>query len=210
MKKILIIVIIITLPIIAYFQYATWKRYNPPSDFAYPLKDDIDVNYYNADWVKEYYANAVELARFAREKYSNEGFDVQFPENTNVDQLNASKYYHNLIARNMFIEKQLQYGMQLKQMGLNNSDIQRVIETGINPEFLEVYNNKSTYLLLRLGDVGPEVWQVQKTLLSQGFELPLDGTFGVETGRQLQAFQSKNSIFPSGVLDEETFLTLFK
>lgn len=209
MKKLLILIVIITLPLIAFFEYASWKRYNPPSEYGYTIPEDIDVNYYDADMVKEYFENAVEIGRFAREKYRSEKIDVRYPNNENLDEVNASKYYHNLIARNQLIEGKLKQSQKLKGQGLNNQEVQLVVEKGASTRYIRLHANQASYLLLKLGDEGKEVWELQKALLGKNLELPLDGTFGVETEKQLAAFQNQNSIYPSGVLDEETFALLF-
>lgn len=192
-----------------YFQYSNWKRYNPSTDYAYPIAEGIDVNYFDAAMVTEYYGNAVEIGRFAREKYSNEGVDVLFPDNQDTEALTASKHYHNLIARNKLIEGKLKASTDLKSKGLDDAQTKMVIEEGLSIKHLSQNQNRESYLFIKLGDQGAPVWNLQKELLGLGYELPVDGSFGIETQRQLVILQEANNIYPSGVLDPDTFDLLF-
>jgi len=208
MKKLLILVLIITLPAIAYFQYVNWKRYNTPANFSYQISDKIDIHYHDASLVKQYYENAVEIGRFAKETYANTGADVLAPDNTNAEALNASKYYHGLISSTRYIESILEKSAQSKEAGLSNEDVKLVERLGINHENMSTYKIKGNYLDMKLGDKNTYVWHVQKALLDLGYELPLDGNFGEETDLQIKAYQTSISTYPSGVLDEYTFMKL--
>lgn len=45
---------------------------------------------------------------------------------------------------------------------------------------------------LRDGDEGPDVWELQRLLKTQGYQLELDGVFGVETYGAVRAFQAQH------------------
>lgn len=208
MKKLLILVLVIALPIIAYFQYANWKRYNTPSNFGYVISDKIDVHYYDVNLVRQYYENAVEIGRFANEVYANTGADVLFPDNTNTEELNASKYYHGLISSTKYIESILKKSAECKKTGLSNEDVKIVEKEGIDLTHISFYKMKGNYLNMQLGTVGNYVWDLQKALKDKGYELPVDGNFGLETDQQLKLYQSSINTYPSGILDEFTFMKL--
>ncbi len=205
MKKLLMLVIIIALPIIAYFQYENWKRYNTPSNFSYPISDKIDVNYHDANIVRQYYENAIEIGRFAKEVYANSEIDVLAPDNTNSEALNASKYYHGLISSTKYLEAMLIKSAKSKESGLNNDDVKLVENLGINPSSLASYKMKDQYIGMQLGSKGNYVWKLQRALIDRGYDLPIDGKFGDETDLQLKTFQTSIATFPSGVVDEYTF-----
>ena len=67
MKKLLIIVLIITLPLIAFFQYKGYRRFHPPVDYEYVISNEIDINYYDQGLVEEYYTKAIEVGSFCED-----------------------------------------------------------------------------------------------------------------------------------------------
>ena len=49
-------------------------------------------------------------------------------------------------------------------------------------------------MLLRLNDKGPQVSEVQKLLSLLGYDLEIDGHFGLRTQRSVKAFQKKAAL----------------
>ncbi len=208
MKKLLFIVLIITLPLIAFFQYKNYKRFNPPADYEYVTSEEIDTNYYNSDLVDEYYAKAVEIGSFARLQWRNNGIDVRFPNEDSQTAINASKYYNQLISRVKSLESKLVSSSALKKEGLANGDI-RLIESGYSINDLAALEDKDEIVQITFGDQSRFVWKVQKQLISRGYDHVLDGLFGIDTQNAIIAFQQDNQMYPSGAMDEETFELLF-
>jgi N-acetyl-anhydromuramyl-L-alanine amidase AmpD len=62
--------------------------------------------------------------------------------------------------------------------------------------------------MVTLGDKGPEVAQLQKYLSLLGYDLIIDGDFGVRTLRSLKAFQKKYGLAVDGVAGPKTFSAL--
>ncbi len=63
-------------------------------------------------------------------------------------------------------------------------------------------------MILQLGDINQDVAQVQKMLSLLGYDLVIDGEFGLKTLRSVKAFQKKFSLLNDGVVDTNTFNTL--
>jgi peptidoglycan hydrolase-like protein with peptidoglycan-binding domain len=63
-------------------------------------------------------------------------------------------------------------------------------------------------MALKIGSKGSAVWELQKLLTAQGYEIPVDGVFSIETDKALKDFQRINNVFPSGITDEETIRIL--
>ncbi|MEQ9404812.1 MAG: peptidoglycan-binding domain-containing protein [Cyclobacteriaceae bacterium] len=208
MKRILFVVIIITLPLIAYFQYKKYTRFNPPSQLEYVIADNIDVNYHNQSLVSEYYRNAVEIGAFARSKWSNESIDVRFPDQNDLVQVNAAKYYNQLVARTKELEVRLQNAAVLKSKGYSNNDIIKA-ESGIPSDLIESKIDRTTMEVLRIGDRNRFVWKLQEKLISKGYPHLLDGLFGTDTQNALIRYQNDQGLFPSGAMNPEVFDELF-
>lgn len=62
--------------------------------------------------------------------------------------------------------------------------------------------------MVKLGDKGPEVAEVQKLLSMLGYDLVIDGDFGAKTARSLQAFQKKMSLTSDGIAGPKTIEAL--
>ncbi|MBV6647184.1 MAG: peptidoglycan-binding protein [Cyclobacteriaceae bacterium] len=210
MKKLFIGIIIIALPVMAYFQYQNWKRFHPPVSYEYTLNPGVDTDYYNPEIVKEYYENAVEIGAFARSQWSNNDIDVRYPDASSTEAVNAATYYNHLIARTKMIEwKLLQSSTYKKDMQISNEDVQ-LLEAGQSMSMVKAIKDKASYIGLTIGASGTFVWKLQKKLLEKGFTHPVDGVFGAETLTSLTSFQQGQDIFPSGLLDEDTFERLFQ
>lgn len=62
--------------------------------------------------------------------------------------------------------------------------------------------------LLTLGDRGPEVMALQRTLNQLGADLVVDGVFGLGTHAAVMAFQGVNGLRPDGVVGPQTLAAL--
>ena len=208
MKKLLLLVVIVTLPIIAFFQFKNYRRFHPPVAYEYEISANIDVNYHDYSLVEDYYKNAVEIGAFARLQWRNEGIDVRFPSQDVTAELNAAARYNQLIARTQFIEKTLITSAQLKADGFSNDDIKH-IEAGVPETFVKWMVNKSEIIQISFGDQSQYVWLVQRKLIEKGYDHALDGLFGTDTQDAITTFQQDNQLYPAGSLDEQTFVKLF-
>lgn len=208
MKKLLFGIIIIGLPLIVFFQYKNYKRFSPPTNYEYSISRGIDANYYDQDLISEYYSKAIEIGSFARLKWRNESIDVRFPDQDSEVELNASKYYNQLMSRVQRIEQKLILSANLKSKGLNNADI-IAVESGVPEAEVKFVSDRQSILRLKLGDRGRLVWELQKRLNTHGYEHQLDGVFGGATQNALVAFQNANKLYPSGAMDVDVYNAIF-
>ncbi len=63
-------------------------------------------------------------------------------------------------------------------------------------------------MLVRQGDKGPEVAEVQKLLSLLGYDLIIDGDFGSRTTRSVRSFQKKFNLDIDGIVGSKTLQTL--
>lgn len=208
MKKLVFIIIIITLPLIAFFQYKKYKRFNPPTAYEYKVSDKIDVNYHEPSLVDEYYQKAVDAGSFARSQWKAREIDVRFPDADSQEEKNVAARYNQILSRLKQVETKLINSAKLKKQGYTNDKIQ-LIESGIPQAFVDFYSNTDKPTdNLTIGSIGEPVWNLQKILISKGYDHPLDGVFGQETFSALKKFQEDNQVYPSGVLTKQTLKKL--
>ncbi len=208
MKKILFIVLIITLPTITYFQYKKYSRFSPSSSYEYMINDRVDSNYHDSQLVTEYFAKAIEIGSFARTKWRSELIDVRFPDQNSANEMNAARYYNQLLARTKELEARLLVSRDLKDNGFSNDEIQ-LIESGVPQELVKAKIDRGSMVTLSIGDNSRFVWKLQERLISKGYPHQLDGLFGTATQSALINYQTDQNIFPSGAMNEEVFDRLF-
>lgn len=208
MKKLVFIVIIVALPIIAFFQFQDYRRFNPPIAYEYAISEGVDINYHDQKMVDEYFSKAVEIGAFARLQWRNEGMDVRFPDTQNQAEVNAAKYWNVLVARVKLLEQKLESSNNLKKQGYTNQEV-RIVESGFQIANLPLLKDQENIQGIRVGDQSRFVWMVQQRLIARGYEHALDGLFGEDTRNAITSFQSDQNIYPEGLINEETFELLF-
>ena len=78
-------------------------------------------------------------------------------------------------------------------------------ETVEQPQWWEQVNfSPDQPSMVRLGDTGDLVKNVQQSLKERGFNLEDDGVFGPETDRAVRAFQRANGLVSDGIVGEKT------
>ena len=196
------------LPIIAYFQYKKWTKFNPPNSYDYVVSDSIDIGFYDPLILKEYYTSAFEIGSFARRYWYNEGIDVLFPGEKPHD-LEVANQYNRLVAVTKQIEDRLKRSFQLKGQGYTNTEIKQMFENGWTAQHYEAFKAQEYLSNTNFGDINKNVWKLQQRLNEKGFETIVDGNYRIDTRVKLMEFQSENDLFPSGQLDEDTYNLLF-
>ncbi len=196
------------LPIIAYFQYQKWTKFNPPNSYDYVVSDSIDIGFYDPLILKEYYTSAFEIGSFARRHWYNEGIDVRFP-GENPHDLEVANHYNRLVAVTKQIEDRLKISFQLKGEGYTNIEIKQMFENGWTAQHYEAFKAQEYLSNTNFGDINKNVWKLQQRLNEKGFETIVDGNYRIDTRVKLMEFQSENDLFPSGQLDEDTYNLLF-
>ncbi|MDN5204476.1 peptidoglycan-binding domain-containing protein [Fulvivirgaceae bacterium BMA10] len=202
MKRLALIIITISLVVIAYFQYKKHQWKMNLVEYDYAVSKNIDANYYNPELVRQYYDNVFKLKTFVRSQWRNHGIDVLHP-NDDSESLDAVDYFNRLQSLTKSIESKLEHSKTLKDQGFDNLAIQYIAEHGISPKNYGLINNQD-YIGLQAGDLNANVWELQKILINQGYDIPKDGKFGPETESALKDLQEKNDMFPSGIVDRNT------
>ena len=208
MKKLLLVILIITLPLITFFQYKNYRRFHPPVAYEYAISDSLDLDYHDHNLVDEYFTKSVEIGSFARARWRNEGIDVRFPDQDSAPSLNAAKKYNQLLVRLLWLESKLKRSYELKKAGFNNEEV-KYIESGVSTNVAKWMSEKDAFISLSVGSRGEYVWVVQERLIQKGYNHNLDGVFGIDTQNAIVAFQNDNTLYPSGDLNESTFKKLF-
>jgi N-acetyl-anhydromuramyl-L-alanine amidase AmpD len=62
--------------------------------------------------------------------------------------------------------------------------------------------------MVKYGDIGPEVAEVQKLLSLLGYDLIVDAHYGDKTLRSVKSFQKKYNLLQDGIVGEKTLATL--
>ncbi|WP_421762964.1 peptidoglycan-binding domain-containing protein [Ekhidna sp.] len=208
MKKILFVILIITLPLIAYFQYKDYKRFNPPTSYEYIINDGVDVNYHDQLVVDEYFTKSLEIGSFARMVWNNHSIDVRFPDQNSELAMNSAANYNRLISRVKQLEAILLNSTSLKEENFSNEDI-KLIESGMPVSLVKSNSDEVEIIALTLGDQNRYVWELQKRLIAKGYDHQLDGLFGTDTQTALISYQRDNGFYPSGRMNEQVFRSLF-
>ncbi|MCE7994963.1 MAG: peptidoglycan-binding protein [Roseivirga sp.] len=209
MKRLLAILIVIAILVYAYFNYIEDRRFNPPSDYDYPISEQIDTEFYDQSVVSEYYGLALEIGNFARSSWTHDGVDVRSPDFVNDKASIKTRHYNQMIKTADLIRDRLIESKTYKDQGYTKDQIKMIMEQGITPEDLEL--RKMSYLLgLTRGANGAAVWELQKMLNTMGDSIPEDGIFNLITTNRLKEFQTTNDLFPSGEVDEKTLKALLK
>lgn len=207
MKKLALLIIIIALPLILFFQYKKYRRFHPPSEYDYPISDSIDVHYHDPEVLLHYYENAYKIGSFSRELWASKGVDIRYPDTSETETQSALRYYQQLLQTTTHLEGKLKYSRALKNQGFDNNEIKIIEERGISPQNFRLLH-KMNLMGLKIGVKGSTVWELQKLLTALGYEIPVDGIFSIETDQALKDFQRKNELYPSGITDEATLRAL--
>lgn len=207
-----LIVILAVLGIIAYatVHYLKDRRFNPPSKYYdFPVSEQIDTDFYNPVVIKDYYSTILEIGNFARSSWNYDGVDVLSPDfEKEKDNLKA-QYFIKLKATAKMLQDKLELSKKYRDQGYSKEQIQMIMEKGLTPKDLEL--REKVYLLgLSRGSNGAGVWELQKMLNTLEDSIPEDGIFNLITTNRLKEFQSKNNLFPSGEVDENTLKALLK
>lgn len=209
MKRLIAIVLIIGIGSYIAVQYLKDRRFNPPSDYDYPISSEIDTDFYKPEVLQEYYKLAFDVGTYARSLWFNDGIDVLMMDSENYESTQATDYYNRLKSNVKMLENELIRSQELRNAGYSKEQVRLIMEMGISPEEITLENH-SHLLGLNIGLSGAEVWELQKLLNTKGDSIPEDGIFNVLTRQRLIDFQKQNNLYPSGEVDEPTLKALLK
>ncbi|KGL63845.1 peptidoglycan-binding domain-containing protein [Polaribacter sp. Hel1_85] len=216
MKQLIILLLLIIAFIIGYGQYKQYKRYNSPN-IDYKTDKKLDLEYYNQEQVLNYNEAIENLNSYVMLQWTANSIDVRTPEDDDEETKQAVEKYAKKLAILKYYEAKLEKSSILKEKGLSNKEIQFLEETGTD---LKTYNktlatNKIKSMFnadkkIIYGQKSALIYEIQKKLISNGFEITLDGFYKTETLNAIKNFEEKNNLFVDGVLDALTLDALFK
>ena len=207
MKKILVASVFAALCIAVVVMAYKLRRLNPPADYEYSFRADVDADYYDQKALKDYYATAYAVGSFAREMWKDRGIDVRFPASDDAGAQAAALHYNGLKAYTDSLGNRLGRSKQLKAQGLTNVEIKHMETADISVADALVMHAYGAPMLGK-GDRNPGVLRLQRQLLSLAYTIPTDGYYMLETEAAVKAFQLKEQLYASGVADLQTLSIL--
>ena len=213
MKKILIAILVLILLIFAYSQYKEYKRFHP-NNSDYKANEKADLDYHDQSMVYNYHDAIEALNSFVSMQWSANGIDVKFPENDDRESQSAIREYGKKLAKVKYYEAKLKQSKRLKEEGFSNDDVKNYEVEGLTLEnhnnnlkakvIKEMFSRNVSKNGLQIGNTGALVFEIQKRLVSKGYNIEVDGVFHLETFEAIKAFEEKNNLFADGILDELT------
>ena len=219
MKGLILFLLVIIVSIMGYNQYQKYQRFHP-KNVNYVSQDPIDNSYHDQKVVLNYYEAIEVLNGYVISQWSANRIDIRNPKKDNAATTYAVNEYHKKLGRVKYYESILQQSSAYKTRGLSNVEIRAMEQNSLTPEALAAYKQqKEFYTLfekvvskksLKQGDHSPWVFELQKQLNTEGYNIPVDGKFRTKTADALEDFEFKNELYPDGILDVLTLKKLMK
>ena len=213
-KLLFVTVLILSIGFWGYHRYAQHKKYENISRFDYLPKDSIDYSYYDRSVLSTYLDNCNQLTDLAKTLWLKNGIDIHKVAKGYGEAQSRINRYKALLSYTKLLESKLSESNDLKDQGLDNEDIAVILEKGITIGAVENERDKSTaYEFLKGKNVSPhstksEIWELQKLLNGNDYNLSISGVFDASTDSALFDFQRSNNIYPSHVCDDITLKKL--
>lgn len=208
MKNLFFIIVIVTLPLIAFFQFQNWRKFHPPKDYTLAPSPEIDPNYHDPEVVLNYYTSLQQAATYARYCWKEYRVDVRSDYPADSKKQQYIKTHQNYLATAQMLKQKLVKSAAWKKQGYSNEEIINMESLGELPE--ELHQLLTNKVMAKIGDKSQMVYQVQQELVEKGYAMPIDGVFKTETQEALKYFQRDQKLFPSGILDRITLERLFE
>jgi len=208
MKNLFYLIVVICLPLIAFFQFQNWRKFHPPKNYTESPSPDIDPNYHNSDVVLQYFQSLEQAATYARFCWKEHRIDVKSTSPHSSTEQTYVDTYQQYLAKAQMLKQKLIKSAEWKKRGFGNEEIILLEEKGnfLPRELSYLLDNK---VMAKVGDQSQLVFEVQKVLVEKGYSMPIDGVFKRETQEALKKFQTDQGIYPSGVLDRLSLEKLF-
>ena len=217
MKKILLFILAVIILIFTYSEYKEYQRFHP-KNANIKSAESIDVNYHNQETVYNYH-NALEAANnYMQMQWSANGIDVRSPENDDEETVLTVAEYSKKVAKINFYKAILDESKTLKSQGLTNEDIKLFELKGVSiSDYKKAEKElKEKQLLLNMmpqkplfsGERSAFIYETQKLLVKNGYDISIDGVYKNITSEALKSFEEKNNLFPDGNIDLMTLKAL--
>ncbi|MEL6671524.1 MAG: peptidoglycan-binding domain-containing protein [Bacteroidota bacterium] len=207
MKNLFYLVVAICLPLLAWFKFIEYRRFHPPADYTYTPKAEIDAFYHDPDQVLRYYQLAEEIENHARYAWAEDRVDVkaEAPD----DPEGYVRTYQQMLATARHLEGKLLQSAKWKSQGYNDQQVKE-LEKGTHPDEWEAKSLLDNPIVCTLQQQNALVFDIQKMLSKLGYVHPVDGIYRQETYASVKTFQEKAGLYPSGIVDKKTLLSLMK
>jgi Putative peptidoglycan binding domain len=198
----------------AYHGYTLHQRYEQISRFDYLPKDSIDYNYYDRSVLSTYLDNCNKLTDLGKTLWLKNGIDIHTAKTSNGEAQSRINRYHALLTYTKVLEARLSESKDLKDQGLGNDVIEVILEKGITIGAVESERDKMAACEFLKGknvsarSAKNEVWELQKLLNANDYNLSINGVFDAATDSALLDFQRDNNIYPSHICDDITLRKL--
>lgn len=216
MKQLIILLLLIIASLIGYGQYQQYKRFHSPK-IEYKTERKLDLEYYNQDFLINYYKAVEALNNYVKIQWTVNDIDVRAPEDEDTETKIAVATYAKKLGEINYYETKLEQSALLKEKGLSNTEIQFLEETGTD---LKTYKHQQEIDKIKsmfddkqkfsYGQTSALIYEIQKKLVANGFDIAIDGIYKVETRTAIKGFEEKNNLFADGLLDILTLDILFK
>ncbi len=213
MKQIIITLFIVILLILGFNLYSNYKRFHTPGS-DYVSNQKIDLNYYDAATLQNYYQAIEDANSYVRMAWTNDDVDVRNPDDNDDDTKVVVTGYTKKLGIVKLYEEKLVQSAKMKSEGLNDKEVIAFEESGykskeynefIKRKFLmETYKSNPEKYSLKIGDYSSFVFELQNILVKKGYNIPVDGLFRDITLKAIGAFEQKNGLFADGKIDAVT------
>jgi hypothetical protein len=214
MRFFLILILVILAGLCIYHRYDEHKRYENISRFDYMCKDSLDYNYYDQAVLKTYFDNCATLSNIAKRLWLKDNIDVNTTKKGYGEIQSRIDRYNCLLRYTKAIEDKLVQSQDMKDQGLSNDDIEIILDKDITIGAVENEKDKmAAYDFLKGKNISAsskpnEIWELQKLLNANDYNLSINGIFDASTDSALLDFQKNNNIYPSHTCDDFTLRKL--
>jgi len=209
MKRLVYLVLLIGIPLIAWFQYVKYKKFHPPTDYTYPIHDSIDVHYHDPAVVQLYFEKAVACKTFARYCWRKHRIDVLTPDIDNPNSKELVDQYHALVATAQHLERKLLASTYMKAQGYSNQQIAQWEQSGLSQQSWQIREILGPSGVILYGEDGPGIWKIQRRLNDLGYDIRIDGIFDQETLDALNQYQISKEMKPTLGIDQRILIQMF-
>jgi hypothetical protein len=214
LKSVFIVLALFAIGTVAYHKYSEYKRYQNISRFDYLPGDSIDYAYYDQAVLNTYLANCNKLSDLAKAIWLDGGIDIHANQTGHGKVRSEINQYKSLLKYTNLLEDRLSESKDLKDQGLSNDVIEMVLDKGITVGAVENEKDKiAGYDFLKGKNVSlhsppNEIWELQKLLNANDYNISINGVFDLATDSALLDFQRTGNLYPSHVCDDLTLRKL--
>jgi hypothetical protein len=215
-KLIFLCIVLFVVGYWGYNRYGQHKIYENISRFDYLPADSIDYSYYNQPVLVTYLDNCAKLTDMAKALWLKNGVDIYNAKLSFGETQSKINHYNALLKYTKILEAKLLESHDLKDQGLDNDVIEAILDKGLTIGAVQNEKDKmASYEFLKGKNISAhstpaEIWEMQKLLNANDYNLSINGVFDVSTDSALLDFQKSNNLYPSHLCDDITLKKLIE